>query len=56
MPGDTVEFRPRDLHLMLMRSNETLEVGDQIEVVLSFEGIAPAEWPVAFTVVPVTAQ
>ena len=56
VPGDSAVFKPRDLHLMLMQPKGTLEVGDQVEVVLRFEGIAPADWPVAFTVVPVTSQ
>lgn len=56
VPGDSAVFKPRDLHLMLMQPKDTLEVGDQVEVVLRFEGIDPADWPVAFTVVPVTSQ
>ena len=56
VPGDSAVFKPRDLHLMLMQSKGALEVGDQVEIVLRFEGIAPAEWPVAFTVVPVTSR
>jgi len=56
VPGDSAVFRPRDLHLMLMQPQRDFEVGDQVEIVLSFEGIAPADWPVAFTVVPVTSQ
>ena len=56
VPGDAAVFKPRDLHLMLMQPKGALEVGDQVEIVLSFEGIVPGNWPVAFTVVPVTAQ
>jgi len=56
VPGDSAVFKPRDLHLMLMQPRRELEVGDQVEIVLQFEDIAPAEWPVAFTVVPVTSQ
>ena len=56
VPGDSAVFKPRDLHLMLMQPEGTLEVGDQVEIALRFEGIEPAEWPVAFTVVPVTSQ
>jgi len=55
-PGEAVEFKPRDLHLMLMQPQAELGVGDTVEVVLRFEGLAPAERRVAFTVVPVTAQ
>jgi len=56
LPGDSAVFKPRDLHLMLMQPQVALEVGDQVEVVLEFEGIDPPDWPVAFTVVPVTSQ
>ncbi|HKL54082.1 MAG TPA: copper chaperone PCu(A)C [Wenzhouxiangellaceae bacterium] len=56
VPGDSATFKPRDLHLMLMQPKGALEVGDQVEIVLRFEGIDPADWPVAFTVVPVTSQ
>jgi len=56
VPGDSAVFKPRDLHLMLMQPKGALEVGDQVEIVLRFEGIAPAEWPVAFTIVPVTLE
>jgi len=55
-PGESVEFRPGDLHLMLMRPRAALEVGDPVIVVLRFEGLEPAEWPVTFTLVPVTAR
>ena len=55
-PGESVEFRPGDLHLMLMRPRAALQVGDPVVVVLRFDGLEPAEWPVAFTVVPVTAR
>lgn len=55
-PGGSAVFKPRDLHLMLMQPQVELEVGDQVEVVLRFEGADPAEWPVLFTVVPVTSQ
>ncbi len=51
-----VEFRPGDLHLMLMRRKIDLKVGDPIEIELEFEGLKPTRWPVTFTVVPVTAQ
>lgn len=54
--GGSAVFKPRDLHLMLMQPQAELEVGDQVEVVLRFEGADPAEWPVSFTVVPVTSQ
>jgi len=55
-PGGTAVFEPRGLHLMLMQPRVGLEVGDQVEVVLRFEGAAPPEWPIVFTVVPVTSQ
>lgn len=55
-PRSAVEFRPGDLHLMLMRRQQELTVGDPVEIVFEFEGIEPSEWTVGFTVVPVTAQ
>jgi len=55
-PGGLAVFKPRDLHLMLMQPQAELEVGDTVDVVLTFDGIEPAEWPIAFTVVPVTSQ
>jgi hypothetical protein len=54
--GDRVSFEPRGLHLMMMRANRELAVGDDVEVVLEFEGIEPAERSVTFTVVPVTSS
>ncbi|MGK7296219.1 MAG: copper chaperone PCu(A)C [Candidatus Wenzhouxiangella sp. M2_3B_020] len=55
-PGDAVEFEPRGLHLMLMRPQDELNVGDTVDIVLEFEGGGPAELTVPFVVVPVTAQ
>lgn len=55
-PGAAVEFRPGDLHLMLMRRQGELNVGDPVEIVLEFDGIEPREWPLSFIVVPVTAR
>lgn len=55
-PGGSAVFEPRDLHLMMMQPQAGLEVGDQVEVVLTFEGIEPAEWSTAYTVVPVTSS
>jgi len=55
-PGSVVEFRPGDLHLMLMRRQQRLNVGDPVEIVFEFDGIKPGEWTLGFTVVPVTAQ
>jgi len=55
-PGGRVEFRPGDLHLMLIGRKSELQIGDPVEVELEFEGLEPATWPVTFTVVPVTAQ
>lgn len=55
-PGQSVEFRPGDLHLMLMEPRAGLQVGDPVVVMLRFEGLEPAEWPVTFTIVPVTAR
>ena len=54
--GETVEFKPMGLHLMLMRAQRELQVGDEVDVVLGFEGVEPAERVVTFTVVPVTAS
>jgi len=54
--GETVSFKPKGLHLMLMRAERALKVGDDVQVVLGFEGIDPAEYPVTFTVVPVTSS
>ena len=53
-PGEAVEFRPRGLHLMLMQPRADLAVGDTVEIVLTFDGLAPPERRVAFIVVPVT--
>jgi len=55
-PGEAVEFRPRGLHLMLMQPRADLAVGDTVEIVLAFDGIAPAQRRVPFTVVPVTTE
>ena len=55
-PGDEVEFEPRGLHLMLMRPQRELRVGDTVDIVLEFEGGGPTELSVPFVVVPVTAQ
>lgn len=55
-PGSAVEFLPGDLHLMLMRRQTELKVGDPVEIVLQFEGIEPREWTLDLIVVPVTAQ
>jgi len=55
-PGGSAVFKPRDLHLMLMQPRSELEIGDTVEIALTFEGIEPADWPIAFTVVPVTSQ
>lgn len=55
-PGETIEFAPRGLHLMLMQPRDELQVGDSVEVVLRFEGLEPADRRQAFTVVPVTAE
>ena len=41
-PGDSVEFKPRDLHLMLMRPQAELSVGDTVDIALEFEGGGPA--------------
>jgi copper(I)-binding protein len=54
--GETVEFKPKGLHLMLMRARRELEVGEAVEIVLGFEGLEPAEHTVVFTVVPVTSS
>lgn len=55
-PGETVRFEPGGLHLMLMRPQQVLEVGDSVEVVLVLEGADPAERSVRFTVIPVTSS
>ncbi|MDT8449565.1 MAG: copper chaperone PCu(A)C [Wenzhouxiangellaceae bacterium] len=54
-PGEVVSFEPGGLHLMLMQPQQTLKVGDPVEIVLEFDGIEPRLRPVSFTVVPVTA-
>ncbi|NBB92645.1 MAG: copper chaperone PCu(A)C [Gammaproteobacteria bacterium] len=54
--GETVAFAPKGLHLMLMGARRELQVGEDVEVVLGFEGIEPAEHSVTFTVVPVTSS
>ncbi|RFF27036.1 MULTISPECIES: copper chaperone PCu(A)C [unclassified Wenzhouxiangella] len=54
--GETVAFEPKGLHLMLMRAQRELEVGDAVDVVFGFEGVEPAEYRVTFTVVPVTSS
>jgi hypothetical protein len=55
-PGEAAEFKPRDLHLMLMQPQAELNVGDTVNVVLRFEGREPAALQEPFTVVPVTEQ
>ncbi|WP_376694718.1 copper chaperone PCu(A)C [Wenzhouxiangella sp. EGI_FJ10305] len=54
--GETVAFEPKGLHLMLMRATRELEVGDEVDVDLGFEGIEPSTRTVTFTVVPVTSS
>lgn len=54
--GETVSFEPKGLHLMLMRAQRELKVGEAVDFVLGFEGIEPAERTVTFTVVPVTSS
>lgn len=36
-PGESVEFKPGGLHVMLMGLNETIENGDMVDVTLVFE-------------------
>lgn len=55
-PGETVEFAPRGLHLMLMQPQAELQVGDSVEIALRFDGLEPADHRQLFTVVPVTAE
>lgn len=55
-PGETTAFEPMGLHLMLMRAQRELRVGDEVTVVLEFEGASTAERAVTFTVVPVTSS
>lgn len=55
-PGETAEFKPMGLHLMLMRAQRELQIGDEVDIALGFEGVEPAERVVTFTVVPVTAS
>ncbi len=55
-PGQTVVFAPRGLHLMLMRPQQELQIGDSLELVLEFEGLEPAERSASFTVVPITSE
>jgi len=52
--GQTVAFEPGGLHLMLMNRQRAFEIGDQVDIVLAFEGLEPAERRVTFTVVPIT--
>jgi copper(I)-binding protein len=52
--GQTVSFEPGGLHLMLMNRQREFEIGDEVDIVLVFEGLEPAERTVTFTVVPVT--
>ncbi|MDT8408011.1 MAG: copper chaperone PCu(A)C [Wenzhouxiangellaceae bacterium] len=56
--GQSALFKPRDLHLMLMQPTISPEIGDQLEIVLRFEGsqAVPAAVPVMFTVVPITSS
>jgi len=58
--GETLEFKPQGLHLMLMDRTNALEIGDQVDIVLTFEtlGSAPSmqDLVVPFTVVPVASQ
>lgn len=56
MPGETVEFVPGGLHLMLMQPESELNVGDQVTIVLQFDGIEPSKWTVEFTVVPLASR
>lgn len=48
-PGEALEFAPRGYHLMFMKRTRPLAVGDQVEVVLEFDGEEPL--PVTFDVV-----
>ncbi|MDT8438322.1 MAG: copper chaperone PCu(A)C [Wenzhouxiangellaceae bacterium] len=55
VPGQRVAFAPGGLHLMLMRPQKALNVGDSVEIVLELDGIVPTEWPLDFIVVPITS-
>lgn len=46
---ETLEFAPGGYHLMFMNRQQPLEVGDEVEVTLQFDGQAPQ--PVTFEVV-----
>lgn len=46
---ETLEFAPGGYHLMFMNRQQPLEVGDEVEVTLKFDGQAPQ--PVTFEVV-----
>ncbi|MCA1778816.1 MAG: copper chaperone PCu(A)C [Xanthomonadaceae bacterium] len=58
--GETLEFKPRGLHLMLMDRTSELKIGDQVDIVLSFETLGSTssarDQVVPFTVVPVASQ
>jgi copper(I)-binding protein len=44
--GETIEFKPGDYHVMAMDLDETLEVGSQTEVTLTFVGGDKVSFPV----------
>lgn len=47
---ETLEFSPGGYHLMFMKRQQPLEIGDEVEVTLQFEDQDPL--PVTFEVVP----
>ncbi|MFG6667978.1 copper chaperone PCu(A)C [Halomonas sp. HNIBRBA4712] len=51
-PGETFSFAPRGHHLMFMERVEALDVGDDVEVTLEFDG---ETLPVTFEVVSPTS-
>ncbi len=56
--GDTIDFAPGGLHLMMMQKKRDLSIGDEAQVVLSFvdTDAQPKTIEVPFTVVPVQPQ
>lgn len=55
-PGESIEFAPGGMHLMLMNGQQTLQVGDSIPVVLGIavDGEPAQSLSYDFTVVPLT--
>lgn len=54
MPGETVEFRPGGLHVMLMDLEEPLSEGEEFMLTLIFEASPSIELPIEAQSPPVT--